>query len=128
LCNFKKTLAHPEALFVFYLENGFTSTTFCPELAGGTKENRQLFTIGNIKKINKLEDIIQDENFLKISKSIEIGNSNCRNSCGHFKFCGGRSPGIKMYETNSFESTVTQHCKFQRQMLVDTVLNALVQK
>jgi uncharacterized protein len=117
-----------QPLKILTIQKNGDISTFCPELAGGTKENRQLFIIGNIKKINNLEDIIQDKNFLKISKSIEIGTDNCRNSCGHFKFCGGRSPGIKMYETNSFESTVTKHCKFQRQMLVDTVINTLAER
>lgn len=31
-----------------------------------------------------------------------------------------------MYENNSFESTTTKHCILQRQVLIDTVTNALV--
>jgi hypothetical protein len=41
-------------------------STFCPELAGGTKDNSALFSIGNISSVTNLEDVTKNENFLKI--------------------------------------------------------------
>jgi sulfatase maturation enzyme AslB (radical SAM superfamily) len=43
-------------------------------------------------------------------------------TCCYFQLCGGRSPAIKMYENNSFESTTTKHCLLHRQALADTVI------
>jgi uncharacterized protein len=115
-----------QPLRILAIQKNGDISSFCPELAGGVKENRQMFTIGNIRTIERLEDITRNKNFLKISESIAKGTNNCRNSCEYFKFCGGRSPGIKMYETKSFESTVTKHCKYQRQILVNTVINSML--
>lgn len=81
--------------------------------------------MGNIMEFNELEDILKNENFIKISNSVSIGINNCRNDCDYFKLCGGRSPAIKMYENNSFECTTTKHCLLHRQTLADTVVDEL---
>lgn len=124
--DFRPKSLETEPLKIITIQKNGDISTFCPELASGLKGNRKLFTIGNIQQINTLEDVIDNKNFKKISRSISMGISNCRKSCDYFKLCGGRSPGIKMYENNSFESTVTQHCMLQRQLLVDTVTNSLI--
>lgn len=102
-------------------------TTYCPELAGGTSQNRDQFVISNIRELNKLDDILLDKRFIEIRNDVNIGISNCKQSCNYFKLCGGRSPGVKMYETNSFHSTETKHCILHRQTLTNVVINELKQ-
>jgi uncharacterized protein len=110
---------------IITLQKNGDISTFCPELAGGTKDNKAVFNIGNILDISELEDVTKNEKFLKMENSIARGIDNCRNGCDYFKLCGGRSPAIKMYENNSFESTSTKHCLLHRQVLADTVITEL---
>lgn len=113
------------AFKILTLQKNGDISTFCPELAGGLKGNSKIFKIGNIINVTNLDDIIENENFFEIKKSIDKGIDNCKNTCNYFKLCGGRSPAVKMYENNSFESTTTTHCLLQRQTLADIVINEL---
>jgi uncharacterized protein len=128
--NTKKPSFDPEpqevkALKIITIQKNGDISTFCPELAGGIKDNQSKFVIGNMLNIHDLEQVITNENFLQINSSVNIGTQNCKNSCQYFKLCGGRSPAIKMYENGSFESTTTKHCLLHRQILADTVISSI---
>ena len=105
-------------------KNGNIST-YDPELAGGIPSDKNRFVIGNIKEIENLEDIMNNKNFLAIQGEVHSGIKNCRDTCGYFKLCGGRSPGIKMYETGSFASTETKNCSLFRKVMADVIIDEL---
>jgi uncharacterized protein len=79
-----------KALKIVTIQKNGDISTFCPELAGGTKNNQFEFIIGNILNIHELEEVATNENFLRINRSVTVGTQKCKSSCKYFKLCGGR--------------------------------------
>lgn len=100
-------------------------TTFAQELENGLPTHKDAFVIGNINDCEDIEDLIRSPIYTDMNKQIKKGILKCQEQCPYFDFCGGGSPGNKLYETGSFESTETEFCKIHIQTLTDLVLDKL---
>ncbi len=101
--------------------------TFSPELVGLYDLRYGDFSIGNIMD-NNFTDMIQNIQFKKIRKDVDIGVLNCKKNCSYFRVCGGGSPSNKLGENQSFLCTETQHCKIRYQTLAESVLKNLTER
>lgn len=102
-------------------------STFCPELLTMTHPRYGDFVFGNVWT-EPIDDIWQNEKFIRVSGEIKRGVDKCRQECEYFFACGGGKPVNKLCENNSFESTVTDYCRFRVMSLVDVVLDELEKK
>ncbi|MBE9465519.1 cyclophane-forming radical SAM/SPASM peptide maturase GrrM/OscB [Dyadobacter subterraneus] len=101
------------------LYNGDLST-YSPELA----DIDQKFVLGNVYDTT-LEEILDSEKFINLSKQVERGVSQCRDICSYFNLCGGGAPSNKYFENGTFDSTESMSCKYNTQMPIDVVLEKM---
>ena len=76
---------------------------------------------GNIHE-HELADILRDPKFLAVNAEIMRGLDRCRDSCEYFEICRGGSPGNKLFENGSFDSTETLFCRLTTKAVIDVVL------
>lgn len=99
-----------------------TIVPFSPEMASGTTEDPDFFSIGNVQHVEKLSDAFRSEKFLRMQASVERGKQKCRDSCAYYSLCGGGCPGNKYFEHQSFEVTETDFCRHYYQQIIDVLL------
>jgi uncharacterized protein len=99
-------------------------STFSPELLGMRNREYEDFLLGNINH-DKLVDLPERANFLKMLNDIETGIAMCRASCEYFSVCGGGEPVNKLAENGTFASTETTYCRVTKMRATDLVLDAL---
>jgi uncharacterized protein len=99
-------------------------STFSPELLGMRNKEYEDFLLGNINH-DKLVDLPERANFLKMLNDIETGIAMCRASCEYFSVCGGGEPVNKLAENGTFASTETTYCRVTKMRATDLVLDAL---
>jgi uncharacterized protein len=61
----------------------------------------------------------------RLQSDITAGIEACRTTCEYFRFCGGGSPGNKIGENGTANSTTTAFCRFQYQQLIESVMTSL---
>lgn len=96
--------------------------TFCPELLN----SRHIafpdgFAIGNCHRDN-FHSTRRSAVFAKRARQVYEGVRACESSCEYFELCGGGAPSNKLFENNSFATTETSACIFNRKAVIDTVL------
>jgi uncharacterized protein len=99
-------------------------TTFSPELLGAASETYGGFYLGNVMR-DDLGLVEHTPKFVRMAEDVEAGVESCRDTCEYFGVCGGGSPSNKYFETGSFRSTETLHCRLSRKVLADTLLQRL---
>lgn len=96
-------------------------SVYSPELLGMPVAPYGTFSFGNILE----EDFTQAANspkFRQVFADIRRGLEICRNSCAHYGYCGGGSPGNKYYENGSFASGETMFCRCSVKLPLDLAL------
>jgi uncharacterized protein len=99
-------------------------STFSPELLGLKNAQYGNFLLGNIN-CDRLVDLPQRANFVRMLEDIEAGVAMCRESCEYFSVCGGGEPVNKLAENGTFVSTETTYCRLTKMRATDLVLDAL---
>ncbi len=99
-------------------------STFSPELLNAKSNELKDFTFGNVFTDNFLE-ALQTTKFKSVYSDILNGIKKCKNECDYFTVCGGGTPSNKYSENGSFDSTVTNHCKFKFQGVFDVFFNKI---
>jgi uncharacterized protein len=99
-------------------------STFSPELLGLKSEVYGDFLLGNILR-DDLTAIEKTPKFRRLKEDVDAGVRACRETCEYFGLCGGGSPSNKYFETGSFRSTETMHCKLSKMAVVDVLLENL---
>jgi uncharacterized protein len=100
-------------------------STFCPEMADGIEDNNNMFSIGNIKSIEDLEELFRNKNYIELKLQIEKGVKQCIQNCNYFDYCGGGYPSNKFYELGSLCTTETNQCRFQIKIIKDLIVQKL---
>jgi uncharacterized protein len=94
--------------------------TFSPELVGAKTQTGESFRIGNVFA-GGLAKAISSKELLQIAGEVRTGVDACRNSCSYFGRCGGGAPANKYFETASFASTETMHCRYTVKLFFDVM-------
>lgn len=112
----------PFKILTFDVNGSFS--TFSPELLNAKSQEHNDFIFGNIYTDNLLDVLITDK-FKSIYTEILSGIKKCKQECEYFTVCGGGTPSNKYSENGSFNSTITNHCRFRFQALFDVFFNNL---
>jgi uncharacterized protein len=110
------TTNKPFRIFNFDCKGNYS--TYCPELLAASSEEYNNFYMGNIIE-DGLDSITTNSIFLKVQEEIEEGVQLCKDTCEYWTFCGGGAPSNKFFENQSFNSTETLMCKFQKKEVVN---------
>lgn len=113
-----------EPFAITSMDHAGNLSTFSPELLGLKNAAYGDFIIGNVNR-DKLADIEQSPNLLRMRADIEAGIALCRERCEYFSVCGGGEPVNKLAENGSFISTETAFCRLTKMRTTDLVLDAL---
>lgn len=100
-------------------------STFSPELASGTPTDPLRFSIGNVHKINSLDELMINQKFQTIEKEIKNGVARCQAECEYFPICGGGTASNKFYEHGTFDCTETMTCALNVKTLMHVVAEGL---
>jgi uncharacterized protein len=129
----QQVLRPKEAVFLNQLVEPFAITsmdwagnlsTFSPELLGLKNPAYDDFIIGNINR-DRLIDLPQRPQLIKMLADIDAGVELCRRGCEYFSVCGGGEPVNKLAENGSFISTETTYCRMTKMRATDLVLDLL---
>lgn len=93
-------------------------STFSPELLNAKSKEHTNFSFGNVYSENFL-DALKTSKFNSVYSEILNGVKKCKSECDYFTVCGGGTPSNKYSENGTFNSTVTNHCKFKFQGVFD---------
>jgi uncharacterized protein len=99
-------------------------STFSPELLGLKSLVYGDFLLGNVLR-DELGTVEKTPKFRLLKRDVDAGIAECRRTCQYFGLCGGGSPSNKYFETGSFRSTETMHCRLSKQAVVDVLLESL---
>jgi uncharacterized protein len=99
-------------------------STFSPELLGAKHDRWGAFILGNIRS-HRLDDLVTSPLFLALNDEVRRGVSACKTTCSYFLWCGGGAPANKLFETGTFASTETYHCRLSRQAVIDEMITSL---
>ena len=113
-----------EPFAITSMDHAGNLSTFSPELLGLKNAAYGNFLIGNVNR-NKLTDLEQSPNLLRMRADIDAGIAMCRESCEYFSVCGGGEPVNKLAENGTFISTETAFCRLTKMRTTDLVLDAL---
>jgi uncharacterized protein len=80
--------------------------------------------LGNVAR-DSWERLVQAFFASDWGRQICSGTERCARQCPYFDVCGGGSPGNKLFENGSFDSTETFFCRSRIQSLVPLVLQRL---
>ncbi|MEI7666269.1 MAG: cyclophane-forming radical SAM/SPASM peptide maturase GrrM/OscB [Synechococcaceae cyanobacterium ELA263] len=102
-------------------------STFDPELLSVQTKEYGDFSFGNVRH-DSLEALAQSEKFQRVLAEISSGVERCRQSCAYFGLCGGGAGSNKYWEHGTFDSSVTQACRYRIQLVADVVLAGMEQE
>lgn len=97
-------------------------SSWSPELASGAPGVPGGFTLGNIRDVDSVDELLVTERARAIQEEVDRGIEMCRNGCEYFGVCGGGSPGNKFYERGTFAAAETLKCALQTKELVEVML------
>lgn len=101
---------------------------FSPEILTMRHPEYGALIFGNAKSMNNIEDIMNNETFLKVNKEIQDGVEKCRFECPYFSVCGGGQPSNKLAEHGSFNAIETVTCRLEikenAEMMLDYLENS----
>jgi uncharacterized protein len=115
-------IVEQQARAILTMARDGTVYSWSPELASGMPGAPDRFSLGNIRDVQSLDDLLTTSRAIEIQSEIDLGVAACRNGCAYFGVCGGGSPGNKVYEVGSFRATQTLKCALQTQELTEVVL------
>lgn len=95
-----------------------------PEFIAANPSERDQFIVGNVMN-DPLPLLVEQSLTAWYVHDILAGIVLCQQQCAYFSFCGGCHGSNKYYETGSFLTTETSHCRNTKQALVDTMLYQL---
>jgi uncharacterized protein len=101
-----------------------TMYSWSPELASGVPGVPDRFSLGNIRGVESVDQLLVTQRAKTIQREIDRGVEMCRQTCDYFGVCGGGSPGNKFYERGTFAATETLKCVLQTQELTEVILTA----
>ncbi|MGL6281152.1 MAG: cyclophane-forming radical SAM/SPASM peptide maturase GrrM/OscB [Microcoleaceae cyanobacterium] len=101
--------------------------TFDPELLSVKTAKYGDFVLGNVLT-DTFESVCQTAKFQQIYHDMRSGVEQCQATCQYFGVCGGGAGSNKFWENGSFNSTMTQACRYRTQIITDVVLNELEAK
>jgi uncharacterized protein len=101
-----------------------TVYSWSPELASGAPGVPDRFSLGNIREVKSVDELLVTQRAKTIQREIDRGVEMCRRECEYFGVCGGGSPGNKFYERGTFAATETLKCALQTQELTEVILTA----
>jgi uncharacterized protein len=119
---FVPDIAEQRAGAILTMARDGTVYSWSPELASGVPGAPDRFSLGNIRDVQALDDLLTTPRAREIQSEIDFGVAACRRDCSYFGVCGGGSPGNKFYEVGSFAATQTLKCALQTQELTEVVL------
>ncbi len=96
--------------------------TFSPELAGVAVGGFDGQALGNVHH-HRFEDVLATAPFRALQTQIQDGVKLCRDTCPHFKLCGGGSPSNKLAEFGRFDVSETAYCRVAKKLLGDIILS-----
>jgi uncharacterized protein len=102
-------------------------SSWSPELASGVPGSPRKFTLGDIREVHSIDELLHGERAAMIQREIDQGIELCRRSCDYFGVCGGGSPANKFYERGTFATTETLKCALQAQELTEVILSQVAQ-
>ena len=117
-------LSHPFSIISIDTQGNFS--TFSPELLAMSSKDYGNFILGNFQQ-DSLESVCSTKKFQRIYHDIFQGVTQCQNSCDYFSLCGGGAPSNKYWENNTFASTETMACQYNKQIIADIVLQGIEQ-
>jgi uncharacterized protein len=120
--SFVPSIAEQQAGAILTMARDGTVYSWSPELASGVPGAPDRFSLGNIRDVQSLDDLLITSRAIEIQSEIDLGVAACRRDCAYFGVCGGGSPGNKFYEVGSFSATQTLKCALQTQELTEVVL------
>lgn len=120
--NIQSTVNRPAQTLNFDVDGSFS--TFSPELFTMNHPNYETFVFGNVFE-GGIEQMLTNKHFRAVYAEIEAGIRHCRSECEYFFLCGGGEPVNKLWETGTFASTETMHCRFTVKALTNVVLEEL---
>ena len=97
-------------------DGGFS--TYCPELHGIRYPDGTRHIFGNVLK-NDFLDVIANSQFVHIYDEVMKGVAKCARTCDRFAICGSHRVGNKFFETGTFSSTETIHCRTRIKVIAD---------
>ncbi len=97
-------------------------SSWSPELASGLPGASDRFSLGNIRDVASVDELLVTERASAIQEEIDRGVEMCRAGCEYFGVCGGGSPGNKFYERGTFATAETLKCALQTKELVEVML------
>jgi uncharacterized protein len=100
-------------------------TTNSPEFAGVMSTEYQNFVVGNIRTINRIEDIFTSPVYLHMKSDIQKGIYNCAGGCSYFDLCGGAFLSNKYAENGTLNSSETTTCILHRKTLSSVLIDKL---
>ena len=100
-----------------------TVYSWSPELASGVAGTSDRFSLGNIRDVGSIDELLVTERAQAIQQEIDRGVEMCSRQCEYFGVCGGGSPGNKFYERGTFATTETLKCALHTQELVEVILS-----
>ena len=117
-------LSHPFSIISIDTQGNFS--TFSPELLAMSSKDYGNFILGNFQQ-DSLESVCYTKKFQRIYHDIFQGVTQCQSSCDYFSLCGGGAPSNKYWENNTFASTETMACQYNKQIIADIVLQGIEQ-
>jgi uncharacterized protein len=100
-------------------------TTFAPEFAGATAPEYDNFCVGHILEIETLRDIVNNANFISLSRDIGKGIDACRTNCEYFSVCGSSYVSNRYFEYKDFTRAETFTCQMMRQLPADIAFDGI---
>lgn len=113
-----------EPLRILSIDADGHAYTFSPELVGTTHALYGDFSIGDIR-VDSLDDLLGSVALRRQFEEIKAGVEQCAARCSYFQWCGGGSPGNKLFENGSLASAETMFCRLTKQGVLEETLTAL---
>lgn len=99
-------------------------STFSPEMLGQKDAISNGYVYGNVHR-NTLSDVLNNADFLRVSREIAIGVSACQKACAYFRLCRGGAPANKAAEWGDLTATETRHCQTSVKTFVELILSSM---
>ncbi|MGK7958234.1 MAG: cyclophane-forming radical SAM/SPASM peptide maturase GrrM/OscB [Crocosphaera sp.] len=120
--NFINQMSYPFS--IISIDNQGNFSTYSPELLTMKSIDYGDFILGNLLH-DTLESVCHSDKFIRLYEDITKGVDMCQENCQYFKLCGGGAPSNKYWENDTFISSETMACQYNKQLVVDVVLEGL---